>query len=292
MRPFDRFAYRLFGRLAGASANANGHLRASLQKAHLAMRPDAYLAATYLTVVITVAGTVIPVVIVAFAQSAGWVQVPARLYLFLVPAPIILGIMVYLLALVLPDVRANQRARKVDAKLPYAINYLSTMASAGATPQVLFAGLARQPVYGAIAEEAAWISRDVSVLGKDILAALGAASERTSSARLQDLLQGIVTTLSSGGDLKSYLNNKSEQFLAENRQDQRRFLDSLGVLAESFVTVVVAAPLFLIIILSVLTTFGGSVQDSLLLGYALVFLLIPLSQLGFAWAIATMTPEA
>lgn len=292
MRPFDRFAYRLFGRLAGASANANGHLRASLQKAHLALRPDAYLAATYLTVVITVAGTAVPVVLVALAQSAGWIQVPGRLYLFLVPAPLILGIMVYLLALVLPDVRASQRARKVDAKLPYAINYLSTMASAGATPQVLFAGLARQPVYGAIAQEAAWISRDLSVLGKDILAALGAASERTSSARLQDLLQGIVTTLSSGGDLKSYLNNKSEQFLSENRQDQRRFLDSLGVLAESFVTVVVAAPLFLIIILSVLTTFGGSVEDSLLLGYALVFLLIPLSQLGFAWAISTMTPEA
>jgi archaeal flagellar protein FlaJ len=292
MRPFDRFAYRLLGRLAVASANANPHLRSSLLKAHLAMRPDAYLAATYLTVLITMAATAIPVVLLAGAQAAGWLQVPGRLYLFLVPAPPILGLMVYLLALVLPDVRAAQRARRVEAKLPYAINYLATMASAGATPQVLFAGLARQPIYGAVAQEAAWISRDVNVLGKDILAALGTASERTSSPRLQDLLQGIVTTLSSGGDIKAYLSNKSEQFLTENRQDQRRFLDSLGVLAESFVTVVVAAPLFLIIILSVLTTFGGSVEESLLLGYALVFLLIPLSQVGFAWAIATMTPEA
>lgn len=292
LRPFDRVAYKLFGRLGEAGAKSNPHLRVSLQRAHLQVRPDVYISSVYLTVVLTLVMTAVPVVLLFMMQAAGAIAVPARVYLFLGPAPILIALMVYLLSLVLPDLRAVTRARQLNAKLPYAINYLSTMSSAGATPQALFVGLARQRIYGPVAQEAAWITRDVQLLGRDILAALGAASERAASPRLQDLLQGMVTTLSSGGDLKSFLANKSEQFILENRQDQRRFLDSLGVLAESFVTVVVAAPLFLIIILSVLTSFGGSVQDSLFLGYALVFVLIPLSQLGFAWAITSMTPEA
>lgn len=292
MQAYDRFAYRIFGRPAERAAAGNPHLRQAILKAHILLRPEAYLASSYLTVVMTMIFTAIPVVLLVVADVVGAVEVPARIYLFLVPGPFLLALVVYLVVLVLPDLRAVGRARQVNAKLPYAINYLSTMASAGATPSVLFSGLSHQPIYGPIAQEAGWITRDVQVLGMDILAALGAASERSASPRLQDLFQGIVTTLGSGSDLKSYLNNKSEQFLMENRQDQRRFLDSLGVLAESFVTVVVAAPLFLIIILSVLTSFGGSVQDSLVLGYALVFLLIPLSQLGFGWAISSMTPEA
>lgn len=292
MQPFDRLAFRVFGRMSDRAAKNNPHLRQSMLRAHILLRPEAYLASAYLTVVLTVVATAIPVLLLIVGQSLGAVDVPSRLYLFLVPSPLLLGLLVYLVILVLPDLRAVTRGRQINAKLPYAINYLSTMASAGATPAVLFSGLARQPVYGAVATEAAWINRDIQVLGMDILGALGAASERTPSPRMQDLLQGIVTTLSSGADLKSFLVNKAEQFLLENRQDQRRFLDSLGVLAESFVTVVVAAPLFLIIILSVLTSFGGSVQDSLVLGYALVFLLIPMSQLGFVWAIKAMTPEA
>ncbi|MHB8633055.1 MAG: type II secretion system F family protein [Thermoplasmatota archaeon] len=292
MRPFDRAAYKLFGGAARRASGFNPHLRQALLRAHLPLRPDAYMASAYLTMLLAFVGTAVPLLALIVAQVTGVVAVPGRIYLFLVPVPFVVTLMVYLLVLILPDVQALSRGRRINAKLPYAINYLSTMASAGATPQALFAGLARQKVYGPVAEDAALITRDLQVLGLDILSALGKATERSSSPRMQDLWQGIVTTLSSGGDLKTYLNNKAEQFLLENRQDQHRFLDSLGVLAESFVTVVVAAPLFLIIILSVLTSFGGSVQDSLTLGYSLVFLLMPLSQFGFAWAISTMTPEA
>ena len=37
---------------------------------------------------------------------------------------------------------------------------------------------------------------------------------------------------------------------------------------------------------------GGSPQETLLIGYVLVFALIPLSQFGFGWTIKVMTPEA
>jgi archaeal flagellar protein FlaJ len=292
LRPSERFAFRLFGRLAQQGAERNAHFRLALQRAHIPVRPEVYLANSYLLSVVVALASLLPIVAVWIAASRGLVEVSQTVLLLLLPAPLVLAAVVYLLGLILPDMRALNRARDIQAKLPYALNYVSTMASAGATPESLFAGLAEQPLYGEVAREAAWITRDIRLLGTDIVTALQRAIDRSPSPKFQDVLQGTVTTLTSGGDLKAYFNGKADQFIQENRQDQRKFLDGLGVLAESFVTVVVAAPLFLIVILSVMTSFGGSAQQTLLIGYMLVFVLIPLSQLGFGWTVKVMTPEA
>lgn len=292
LRRFERVAHRLFGAAAGRAAAANAHLRITLQKAHINLRPEVYLASAYLTTLLASLGTLLPVLILLGLSAAGILDLSPRTLIILAPAPVVVAVMVYLLTLVLPDLRAANRARDIDAKLPYALNYVATMASAGATPETVFASLAQQPIYGVVAQEAARITRDVQYLGADILTALSRGIERSPSPKLEDLLQGAITTLTSGGDLKTYFVQKSEQFLYENRQEQKRFLDGLGILAESFVTVVVAAPLFLIIILTVMTSFGGDATQTLVLGYTLVFVLIPVSQAGFAWAIKVMTPEA
>lgn len=292
MRAYERTAYRLFGGRAAIAVERNPRLRHSLERAHIYRRAEVYMASTMLTSLIVVVLTGLPVLLMLAANASGAVAVPARLLVFIIPVPFLAGIVLYLLALVMPELRAITRARDINAKLPYALNFVTTMASAGATPESIFAALARQPIYGAVAHEAAWITRDVQLLGMDIVTALGRAVDRSSSEKWQDLLQGAITTLTSGGDLRTYFNNKAEQFLYENRQEQKRFLDGLGVLAESFVTVVVAAPLFLIVILSVMTSLGGSADQTLTLGYALVLLLLPLSQFGFAMTIKTMTPEA
>lgn len=292
LRARERLAYRWFGRLATRGAERNAHLRIVLQRAHIPLRPEVYLANTYLMSLSVGLLAMLPVMALAIMTAVGSVQISPLLFLLLFPAPLVLAAVVYLLGLVLPDVRAMNRARDIQAKLPYALNYISTMASAGATPEVLFASLSEQKLYGEVAREAAWITRDIRLLGTDIVGAIQRAIDRSPSAKFQDFLQGTVTTLTSGGDLKSYFNGKADQFIFENRQEQRKFLDGLGVLAESFVTVVVAAPLFLIVILSVMTSFGGSAQQTLLIGYILVFVLIPVSQFGFAWTIKVMTPEA
>jgi archaeal flagellar protein FlaJ len=289
---YERLAFRLLGPRAAASVDRNPRLRHSLQRAHIYRRPDVYLASAMLTSIIVTIATGLPVLILLLGAITGAVAVPGRVLVFIIPVPLLAGAVLYLLALVLPELRAINRQRDINAKLPYALNYVTTMASAGATPEAIFASLAQQSIYGAVAHEAAWITRDVQLLGMDIVTALSRAVDRSSSEKFQDLLQGAITSLTSGGDLRTYFNNKAEQFIYENRQDQKRFLDGLGVLAESFVTVVVAAPLFLIVILSVMTSLGGNADQTLVLGYMLVLVLLPLAQAGFAMTIKTMTPEA
>ncbi len=290
--PYRRFAYRHFRRAAVQGARRNTNLSRALQRAHMTIRPDVYIASLYLTsLIVTFAGLLV-VIVYGVGQYLGYLPGRLTTTLIMLPVPLAAAGTVHLFGLLQPDLKARTRARDINAKLPYALNYISTMAAAGATPQRIFHGLSQQSIYGQVAEEAAWIDRDLNVLGYDLIQALNVGIDRSPSQRWQDLLQGAITVLTSGGDIKGYFSSKSEQFMYDNRQEQKKFLESLGVLAESFVVVVAAAPLFLIVILSVMTMFGNSATQSLAMGYILVLVMLPFAQAGFVYTIKTMTPEA
>lgn len=289
---YQRLAYRLLGSSVDRSARSNTRLQLSLQKAHINMRPEVYLGYAYLNMLLVFAGSLALIGILGILSVVGILPLPPALFILLIPLPLVLAFIVYLITFLMPDLKASNRARDIDAKLPYALNYMATMASAGVTPGKLFESLARQPLYGEVANEAAMIARDLNVLGRDLITALSDAMDRSPSIKLQDLLQGAITSMGSGGDLKEYFQAKSEQFMLENRQDQKKFLESLGVLAESYVTVVVGGPVFVIVLLSVMLMFGGSGTGMLATGYLLILVLIPLAQLGFGFTIDYVTPEA
>ncbi|MBI4394143.1 MAG: type II secretion system F family protein [Euryarchaeota archaeon] len=274
------------------SARSNVHLRFSLQKAQIDLRPELYLSYSYMNMVIAFAASLLPILILAILVFAKSVVVPPVVFAVLVPLPMVLAFTIYLLTFVVPDIRASGRARDIDAKLPYALNYIATLASAGITPDKIFGSLARQPIYGEVANESAYISRDLTILGRDIVTALTAAIDRSPSVKFQDLLQGAITAIQSGSDLKNYFLTKSEQYVYENRQDQKKFIESLAVLAESYVTVVVAAPLLLIVLLTVMTAFGSGGRSAITIGYIMMLILLPVAQAGFAVTIKAITPEA
>ncbi|MDX1611290.1 MAG: type II secretion system F family protein [Candidatus Thermoplasmatota archaeon] len=291
LNKYQRLAYRLLGSSVDRSARSNAHLQLSLQKAHINMRPEVYLGYSYLNMIIVFGITVLLVAIAAGLAFTGVLPIPGPVFALFVPAPLILALVVYLLTFLIPDIQASTRARDIDAKLPYALNYMATMASAGVTPGKIFESLANQPLYGEVAKEAAVVSRDLNLIGRDLVTALTAAIDRSPSIRWQDLLQGAITSVGSGGDLMHYFTSKAEQYMLDNRQEQKKFLESLGVLAESYVTVVVAGPVFMIVLLTVMLMFGGSGGNMLASGYMLVLFLVPMAQLGFGYTIDFVTPE-
>lgn len=273
------------------TAQSNVHLRLALLKAHIPLRPEVYLSFSYLNMAVGFTISALVVATLGTLAVFGIVFLPVRAFILLGLFPLVLASSVYLVTFVLPDIRASTRARDIEAKLPYALNYIATMASAGVTVDKIFDSLASQQVYGEIANEAAWISRDLQVLGKDVMGALNAALDRSPSAKFQDFLQGAIITLTSGGELKDYFRAKADQYAYENVREQERFLDGLGVISESYVTLVVGAPLFLLVLLSVLTLFGTNPSSALLIGYTFILVLLPLTQLGFAVAIKSLARE-
>ncbi|MCX6685577.1 MAG: type II secretion system F family protein [Methanoregula sp.] len=195
----------------------------------------------------------------------------------------------YIAFLIYPNIEAGNRRRNIDASLPYAINYITSMSTAGITPAEIFRLLGDSPIYGESAVEARYIAREIDIFGRDLIDALRLVSASTPSSRMKEFLQGAMASISSGGNLTAYFRTKSNQYALENRQTQKMFLDTLGLIAESYVTAVVAGMLFLIILQSIMSVLSG--EKTPLFLYAIIYVMIPFGSIGFVIMVSTMTPE-
>jgi len=281
MTPFVR---RYFSNMGDGSK-----LEMDLLKAHMKFRAEDYLAYVWFTVMIMI-GTAVGLGFVVgglaiVLKLPVWLQLLVYILLGMMP---LLG---YVVLLSLPSGTAKSRGKNIDVKIAHAMNFISTLASADVSIDVIFSELAKQKIYGEIQNEAQWVTRDIELLGKDVLTAVRDAATRTPSVKFQDFLQGVVTTTLSGGQLKPYFIMKSEQFARLAKLEGKNTEETLGMLAESFVTVVVAMPLFLIVMMSLMALVGKTGGSSVLLLYMIVFLMIPLSQVGFIVAIKSIAME-
>lgn len=203
---------------------------------------------------------------------------------------IVFGGITYAIFIVYPSVVAGNRRRNIDATLPYAINYITAMSTSGITPAEIFRQLGDSPIYGESSVESRYISREIDIFGRDLIDAIRIVSASTPSLRLKEFLQGAMASISSGGNLTEYFRTKAKQYALENRQTQKMFLDTLGLIAESYVTAMVAGTLFLIILQSIMSVLGGDSKPMFL--YLIIYLMIPFGTIMFVIMISSMTPES
>lgn len=285
MGSYAKMSYKLFHNNAQNIAAKNKTLDISLEQAQIKVRPEVYISIAIMNAVVgVIVGLLIAILLnfiifPALASGANPIVVPSFIGIILWILPVLLPVAAYGLTLSTPSTRLKARAKDIEKNLPYAVNYMAAMSSANVSPTVIFRGLSRQEIYGEVRNEASLIARDVDMFGKDLLKALHRAMVRCPSSKFQEFLQGIITTSTSGGSLKVYFMTKGDQFMKENRVEQLSTMETLGVMAESFVTVVVAAPLFLLIMMSVMAMMGGAGGTSFL--YLIVFIMIPICQFAF-----------
>ena len=70
-------------------------------------------------------------------------------------------------------------------------------------------------------------------------------------------------------------------------------LDTLGILAETYVLMLIAFPLMLVVMLSIMASIGGSLGgiDVFSFMYLLAFILIPMCGVMFLFILDTMQPK-
>jgi archaeal flagellar protein FlaJ len=71
-----------------------------------------------------------------------------------------------------------------------------------------------------------------------------------------------------------------------------RRVETMGLFAETFVTVVVAFPLFLVIIIAIFAIIGSGGGFMITVLYLIVGVMIPVSQVGFIIPMQSLAAEA
>lgn len=286
---YQRISYKWFGRVG--ERRANSHLQEALQSAHMEIRAGAYLSYVLLSTILGFLSSMIVMVLFVFLLlPLAEVFLDYGLVVLFLFIPVFVSVIIYAVLLSLPKSKAKSRKKNIDMNLAYAINFISAMSSAGVTPTEIFKSLSKQEIYGEVKEESAWIYRDVSLLGFDVLSAIKKNIARTPSQRFKEFLQGMVVTVTSGGSLKTYFMHKADQYLWENRNQQKQLLETLGIMAESYVTAAVAGVLLLLIVIPLMMIITGDWNDTFL--YILILIVVPLIHSGFAVVIRGMCQGA
>jgi len=212
-------------------------------------------------------------------------------FIIILIIPIIVTFSVIAFYYTYPSYSITRRAKNLDLYLPYAINFISSMAVAGISPSEIFETLANVAVYGEVQTEAKKITKEIKIMGMDNITALKHAIEVSPSSKFKAFLQGIIGTLQSGSELRLYLTNISSKFMDEDLTDRKRDLDLLAVIAEVLVLAVIVFPILLVIILTVMGFFGGSMSVSLGLLLLFSFFILPLMYFTFYLLIKSTSIE-
>jgi len=211
--------------------------------------------------------------------------------LLLVIGPIAITLSLGLMYWYLPTYCIKKRGKNIDLFLPYAINFISSMAIAGVSPAEIFQSLSTVNVYGEIQKETKKISKEITIMGTDSITAIKRAITFSPSKKFSAFLQGIIGTIQSGSDLHTYLSHSAEKYMGEDLNDRKKDLDLLGVIAEVLVLAVIAFPILLVIILTVMGFFGGSMEDSFSLLLFFSFLILPTIYIMFYFLIKSTSLE-
>jgi len=253
--------------------------REELSKAGMKIYPETYVSLMFFLALLTAPVTVVAIVLLYFSR---WIPL-----MFLVPMPVyvMIGFML------VPSMKAGERAGTLEREMPFASAYISVMATGGISPYMSIKRLSKVDLMPAMKKEAREIMRDVEIFGIDPLSALDKASQTHPLDIYRDFVSGYASTVITGGDVSHFLEAKTHDIFKARSMRIKAAAERLGMLLESFIIVMVLMSLCFYILFSVdaIYSTGISMYSTMIL-YTYVF--APLLSIVFIYLAHGMQPKS
>jgi archaeal flagellar protein FlaJ len=270
---YTRFCRRLFSRIFKRFKVKETDKNNMLEKADISMVYQEYYSMVLMNVIVGF-------IVSFFSTLFLYLLIPNNItVLLLMGVTVIVPFLIGMVYLRLPAAKAKSRGKNIDRHLPYVANFVNTMSVAGISPSEIFGTLAGIELYGEVQKEAKKITTEIELMGLDANTALKNAITISPSKKFKDFLQGIIAVIQSGSELAPYFDRCVNQYMFDDLNERKKNLESLAIMAESFVTTVIAFPLFLVIILSVMGLTSGGISFDFL--YIISLFILPMAYCGF-----------
>ena len=190
--------------------------------------------------------------------------------------------------LAIPYSRASTREREINLLLADSVSFMYALSVGGLNQlEILRAMATAEDTYGEVSREFQSIVNETEYFGTDYRNAIRQQSMETPSDELSQFLADMLSIVNSGGDMESFLKDKKDKHMRTSKQEREMTLETLELFGEMYMTLSLF-PLLLIIILVIMGMMGES--DDFLL-YATVYILIPLTGIGFLVLVSTVKQD-
>jgi flagellar protein FlaJ len=184
-----------------------------------------------------------------------------------------------------PSMQVGNRKRILEEELPYVASHMAVLSKASMPPERIFRSITQVESVGMksiAAEEARNIIRDVNFLGYDIISAMERRVKYSPSPKFVDYLDGFISVSRTGGSLTAYFMATAKALMDSARIAARQLLETLGGIAEAYISMMVVFPLLVIVMLSIMGMIGGNLG-----GFGILFLMQLMTYLAIP-AVATI----
>lgn len=186
---------------------------------------------------------------------------------FLVLAPLVLfflPILVFSMLYFYPSAQRKTLEKGINQELPFLTIYLSAISTSGIEPSKIFSILAASKDYPLTQREIKKLINYINFYGYDLVGALKLLSKSSPSERLSLLFDGMATTITSGGELTSFLNKHSETLLFDYRLEREKYTKTAETFMDIYISIVIAAPMILMMlfVLMSITDIGGGIMSA------------------------------
>ncbi len=158
-----------------------------------------------------------------------------------------------------PFSKIRRRRVNIRANLPFAINHMAAVASSGVPPTKMFHLIAKSNEYGEVSVEVEKIVEYIELFGYDLLTALKSVAAISPSDLFKEFMEGMISTTESGGDIKVYMMEKSKEAMLEYELEREKYTETISTYSDIYTGVLIAAPLFFVATLSLVSLLGGTI---------------------------------
>lgn len=295
----SRFALALFGSFINEDSSRAKRRKADVRSARLKTVYRVYAARTLLyTTLVAVGGAFIGVYVLILIERLLALPIPviqqlefvdisqlttitifALFLLSSVTFGLLSAILAYLYRIFNPRRIANQREQRIEESLPRTVAFMFALSRSGMSQTQLVRIVATNSKYfGEAAEEFVISLRDIETSGRDFLTATRDLAVNTPSEEFSNFAEDLANVLRTGRSMSEYFREEYNQYQADKRSRQEQALEDMAALAEGYVALLVAGPLFLVTILVVIGLLVGGTLDPL---RVFIYGVLPLLNIAF-----------
>ena len=278
LRSLEGWSHRLFGRISPKFLSNVFEFEDELQKAGIKIYPETYVSLMFFLALLTLPVTGVAIVLLYFTK---WIPL-----IVLVPIPVL----VMVGFIVVPMMKAGERAHTLEREMPFASAYVTVMATGGISPYMSVKRLSNVGLMPAMQKEAREVIKDVEIFGMDPLSALNKAAKTNPLDIFRDFVSGYASTVITGGDVTHFLETKTADIFKTQSARIKVAAERLGMLLESFIIIMVLMSLCFYILFSVesIYSIGISLYSGVIL-YTYVF--TPILSIVFIYLAHDMQPK-
>ena len=192
-----------------------------------------------------------------------------------------------------PNIIVDNRRREIKNDLPFAILHMAAVAGSGARLIDVFAMLLQSGEYKALSGEIKRIMNYVHLFGYNLTTALKSISQITPSPDFKELLNGMISTIESGGSIKNFLKSKAEDTMNTYRLERKKYVEVLSTYSDIYTAILIAAPLLFIIVLVMINIIGSKLGglDISFIQKLGTFVIVPALNIGFIVFMNIVQPD-